>query len=127
MIRLFGIAVITSFTYLYVRKYNPEYALAAEFAGVVIVLFSAFPFVKDVIDFFFDMSSYSGVDKSYVGVIVKTVGIAFVSQFAGDICRDSGQGVMASKIELAGKLMMASLALPIAKALLETALKMIGV
>ncbi len=126
MIKLLGIAVITSFTYLYVKRYSSEYALAVELSGVVLILLTVLPFIKDVIDFFFDMSSYAGADRSYIGTVVKCVGIAFVAQLASDICRDAGQNATAAKIELAGKLMMAVLALPIAKALLETALKMIG-
>ena len=126
MIKIFGIAVISSVVYLYVRKYNPEYAIVAELAGAGAVIMLVIPYIRDAIDFFYYSSSYSGIDKSYVSVVIKTAGIAFVTQFSGDICRDAGQNAVASGIELAGKLMLCVIAVPVAKALLETALKMIG-
>lgn len=126
MIKIFGIAVVSSVVYLIIKKYNPEYAVAVELVGAGVVIVLTMPYIRDAVDFFYDSASFADVDRNYVSVIIKTVGISFVTQFAGDICRDSGQNAVASKIELAGKLMMCVLAVPVAEALLETALKMIG-
>lgn len=127
MIKIFGIAVISSFSYLYVKKFNPEYAIAVELAGVGLVVVSVLPYLRDAIDFFYNTSEDVHIDRDYISIILKTVGISFFTQLAGDICRDSGMNAVATKIEFAGKLMLAVLAVPVAKALLETALKMIGV
>lgn len=126
MIRIFGVAVVSSFAYIYVKKYNPEYSIAVELAGAGLVIIAAMPQLREVVDFFYSSSDDIQIDRDYISVIIKSVGISFITQLSADICRDSGQNAVASKIEFAGKLMLAFIAVPVAKALLETALKMIG-
>lgn len=126
MMRIFGVAVVSSFVYVYVKRYNPEYAIAVELAGVGLVIIAAIPQLREVIDFFYNSSEDIQLDRNYISIIIKSVGISFLTQLSADICRDAGQNAVASKIEFAGKLMLAFLAVPVAKALLETAIKMIG-
>ena len=54
-----------------------------------------------------------------MGIIVKSIGIAFVAGIAADVCRDAGARAMASKVELAGKVAILSLAMPMAMQLME--------
>ena len=59
-------------------------------------------------------------------VILKALGVAFVCETAADICRDMGQTAIASKIELAGKLEIVALAIPLARELLLAARELAG-
>ena len=65
------------------------------------------------------------VSNEYLGTVLKIVGIAVLTQFSSDICRDSGQTALAANVEFAGKLMIAVLSLPMAKTLLEVAVSVI--
>ena len=57
------------------------------------------------------MQNYS-VDGAGIAAVVKITGIAYTAQFSADICRDAGESAVASRIELAGRLMMLLAALP---------------
>ena len=65
--------------------------------------------------------SQSGVDKEYTRVLLKSVGICFICQFSSDICNDSGQSALATKVELAGKILILISALPLMEEILEIA------
>lgn len=52
-------------------------------------------------------------------------GIAFLSEFAVSICKDSGESAIASKIELGSKIIIISMSIPIITSLLELVLKII--
>ena len=52
-------------------------------------------------------------------------GIAYLSEFAVSICKDSGENAIASKIDLGGKVMIISMSIPIISSLLEVILKLI--
>ena len=127
MIKIFVVVLMASVVFLIIKKNNPEYALLAELSAVAVVISVIYPEIKNVIDFFFDSAKDSYVDKVYVELIVKIVGIALISQLASDICRDSGQQALASGVELAGKLIITVFTIPAAGALLELAGVMIGV
>ena len=123
MIQLMGIALISAVLFVVIKKYSPEYMIFAELGSVLLVFLLLYPYIKDIIDFYYEYADYGGVDNSYLKIVLKSIGIALLTQFASDICRDSGQFALAGKIEFAGKLFIAVLALPVAKSLIEVALK----
>lgn len=61
----------------------------------------------------------------YVDTILKIIGIAYIAEFGAQITRDAGLGSVASKIELAGKVFILVLAVPILTAVIETILRFI--
>ena len=62
--------------------------------------------------------------KSYNNDIVfKIIGIAFITSFGSEICKDAEASNIAHKIELSGKIMILVLAIPILMSLLESILK----
>lgn len=125
MISLIGVAVVSAVLFGLVKRYSPEYAILVETGAIVLVLWMAYPYLCDVIDFFWNNVGENGVSSDYLKIVIKSLGIAVLTQFAGDLCRDSGETALASKVEFAGKLIIAALAIPITKALLELALGMI--
>jgi stage III sporulation protein AD len=65
------------------------------------------------------------VNIVYVETILKIIGIAYIAEFAAQITKDAGQGAIASKIELAGKILILAMAIPILTVLIETIIQMI--
>jgi stage III sporulation protein AD len=49
-----------------------------------------------------------------------------LAQFAADACRDAGESALASKMELAGKITILILALPLFEKITQTAVGLIG-
>jgi stage III sporulation protein AD len=52
-------------------------------------------------------------------VLIKIIGIAYLAQFAGEICKDAGESAMAAKVERGGRIMILAAALPAAVTLLD--------
>lgn len=123
MIQLMGIALISAVLFVIIKKYSPEYIIFAEIGSVLLIFVFLYPYIKDIIDFYYEYADYGGIDDSYLKIVLKTIGIAVLTQFSADVCRDSGQSALAGNIEFAGKLFIAVLALPVAKSLIEVALK----
>ncbi len=61
----------------------------------------------------------------YVETILKIIGIAYIAEFAAQITKDAGQGAIASKIELGGKVLILAMAVPILTVLIETIIKLV--
>lgn len=125
MIQIIGISLISSVLYVVVKKYCPEYAVLTEIGAVLLVFLLLIPYIKTIVDFYYEYTECSGISNSYVKIVIKTVGVAILTQFASGICKDSGQSVLSDKIELAGKMIIAVFAIPIAQTLLEVALNII--
>jgi stage III sporulation protein AD len=59
--------------------------------------------------------------------VLKIIGIAYIAEFGAQIVRDAGQESIASKIELAGKVLILVLAIPIISIIIETVMKLMPV
>ena len=66
------------------------------------------------------LSNY-GIKTEYFKVALKAVGIAYITDFIADVCRESGQISLASKAELAGKTAIFLLSVPLLISVLNTA------
>jgi len=67
----------------------------------------------------------SSVNVQFITLLIKITGIAFLSEFAVSICKDSGEAAIANKIELGSKIIIISMSIPIISSLLEIILKIL--
>ncbi len=71
------------------------------------------------------LAKEANVNMVYLETILKIIGIAYIAEFASQITKDAGQGTLASKIELAGKIIILAMAIPILTVMIETILNLI--
>lgn len=62
------------------------------------------------------------LQSSYLGMVLKMLGITYVSEFSSAICKDAGYQSIANQIEILGKLTILVMSLPIILTLMETIL-----
>ncbi len=94
------------------------------FVGCAIFLFLVDQ-VFDVIRMLERIAINANVNLIYVETILKIVGIAYIAEFGAQITKDAGQGAIASKIELAGKILILAMAIPILTVIIETIINLI--
>ena len=58
-------------------------------------------------------------------LLIKITGIAFLTEFAVSICKDSGETAIANKMDMGGKVVIVSMSIPIISGLLETIIKVL--
>lgn len=68
------------------------------------------------------IASQAKVSNVYVETLLKIIGIAYIAEFGAQVTKDAGQGAIASKIELAGKILILVMAIPILTVVIETIL-----
>lgn len=62
------------------------------------------------------------INNVYVETLLKIIGIAYIAEFASHVTKDAGQSAIASKIEMAGKVLILAMAIPILTVVIETVL-----
>lgn len=91
----------------------------------VLILFFVMDKLVGIIDLIQSISNKASINSSFLALLLKITGIAFLSEFAVSICKDSGESAIASKIELGSKIIIISLSIPIISNLLEIILKIL--
>ncbi|KMJ60016.1 stage III sporulation protein AD [Bacillus sp. LL01] len=125
MLQIVGLGLIATFLALVVKEQKPTFAfMLVVFVGCAIFLFLVEQ-VFDVIRMLERIAINANVNLIYVETILKIVGIAYIAEFGAQITKDAGQGAIASKIELAGKVLILAMAIPILTVIIETIINLI--
>ena len=66
------------------------------------------------------IGSYISINEQYIGILIRVIGISYICEFSSALCKDAGYASIASQIEMAGKLTILVMSMPIILALLDT-------
>nr|WP_218781054.1 stage III sporulation protein AD [Bacillus sp. EB106-08-02-XG196] len=125
IIKIVGVALVATFLALIIKEQKPNFAfLLIVFVGCSIFLFLVDK-IYEIIHMLEKLAVNANVNLVYVETILKIIGIAYIAEFASQITKDAGQGAVASKIELAGKVLILAMAIPILTVMIETIIKLI--
>ena len=125
IIKIIGIALIALIIIIMLKQYRPEYAIFISILTGVIILFLVMDRLTGIINLIESIQSKFSINTQFIALLIKITGIAFLSEFAVSICKDSGEVAIASKIELGSKIIIISMSIPIISSLLEIILKIL--
>ncbi|MTH52361.1 stage III sporulation protein AD [Bacillus mangrovi] len=125
IIQIVGLGLVATFLALVVKEQKPTFAfLLVVFTGCVIFLYLVDQ-VYEIIRMIEKIALNAQVNLIYVETIMKIIGIAYIAEFGAQLTKDAGQGAIASKIELGGKILILTMAIPILTVIIETVIGMI--
>lgn len=126
LIKLLAIILITASLALTLGAHRSEYSFMLSLACGAVILLLVFDAVSPYIARLKTVFEKVSGAAQYFAVPVKALGIAYISEFAADTCRDFGQSALAAKAEFAGKCAIFILCVPQAISVLEAAFKVAG-
>lgn len=125
ILQIVGVGIVATVLSMVVKEQKPLFAfLIATVTGVVILLFVVDQIWK-VIYVLEKIVFQASIDMFYLETILKIIGISYIAEFGAQVTRDAGEGAIASKIELAGKILILIMAIPIIQAILETVIQLL--
>ncbi len=62
----------------------------------------------------------SGINKEYLTLLLKVTGISYVIELATNICKDTGNTAIASKVEMLGKISIVIITIPVLTSVIST-------
>jgi len=125
VLQVVGIGLVITVLAVLIRGQRPEFAVLLALGFGILVFLLILDKVGVVIGVFRDLSRKAQIEDFYLTTLLKVLGIAYVAEFGAQICRDAGEGAIASKIELAGKVLIVLLALPILTGILEAVVRLL--
>lgn len=125
VLQLVGFAIVTLVVLVAVRPQRPEVALTITIVAGAAILVAVLSKVQNIIMVITDLSQRANIENPYLAVVLKVIGVAYLAGFAAEVCKDAGEGALASKVEVAGKIIILALAVPVMVALMETLLRLV--
>ena len=107
------------------RQHSPEYGIYAALAVGILILLYISGYLQEAIRFLTSMAERTGLGARSIGILLKVMGIAYLTEFSAQLCKDAGYGAIAMKVELAGKLMILVTALAVFQSLVDLILSLL--
>ena len=117
--KVIGIGIIATMLILVLKEEKSELALMCSIAASIIILLYIFSQFSEIISLIDKLIDNTGINKDYLKIILKIVGISYIVEFGKNVCKDAGESSISNKIEIAGKVVIVSLSIPVITSLIE--------
>lgn len=102
-----------------VREQNKSIASLISIVSGIAVMIYVIANIDGVFTILSNLSSVSKVESKYLTLILKISGITYLIEFGKNLCVDASESALGTKLEMAGKVMIVTLTLPILTEILE--------
>lgn len=126
IVAICALAVVVTVVAVTLKRYNGEYSLLICIAGCIFIFLSLITSINYLFDTVNKILSNAGISITYITILLKALGICFITEFACDCCKDAGQTALANNVSLAGKVMVLVTAIPLYTEILNTVLTLTG-
>ncbi|MCR4434259.1 MAG: stage III sporulation protein AD [Clostridiales bacterium] len=123
ILQIVGLGIVATVIILVVKTQRPEIAIQISIITGIILFLLVAGKLASVIALLEKYTGRVNIDMSYLTVLLKIIGIAYIAEFGAEVCKDAGESSIASKIEMAGKIVIAVLAVPIVTSMLDLIIK----
>lgn len=125
IVRIIGIAFIALFIIMIIKQYRPEFSIYISIIAGILIFSIIIIKLGSVVELIKSLADKLGTNIQYFSLLIKITGIAYLAEFATNICKDSGESAIASKVELAGRIIIIAMSVPILGALVDVVINIL--
>ena len=125
IVKIIGIGLMALIIIVIIKQYKPEFAIYVSLGAGILIFALIASKMSGIIDILKSLANKTAINSDFLVLLIKITGIAILTEFAVNVCKDSGESAIASKIDLGGKVIIMSMSIPIMSSLLETIIKIL--
>ncbi|NLY71068.1 MAG: stage III sporulation protein AD [Clostridiales bacterium] len=108
-----------------IREYKPNLALYVVIATILLIFGYILYQLSAVFNFLGTIYDQISFGKAFFPILLKVLAVAYIADFVAQVCKDAGETAIGNKVELAGKVIIFYLAIPVMMSVLETLTKLL--
>lgn len=113
ILRLCGFGLLAVVLCVTVKQLRPESAVFVNIAAGLMILIIAVRALSPSVQAVSELADSAGLSGGFAEVLLKALAISYVTSLSADCARDAGEAALGSKLELAGRVSIAALSLPV--------------
>lgn len=106
------IAIVSVVLVLCIKRHNQELAILISVGCSVIILLSLLRYLLESVDSIRTILSNSNINSKYIVILLKVLGICFITEFTCDTTKEAGLDSLTGNIALVGKVVVFTTAMP---------------
>lgn len=125
IIKVLAIAIIALFLMMVFKRRRDDLVIQISLMAGIIIFMMMTPKLTAIISALQNLALKANIDYYYITIVLKILGVAYLTSFCSEICRDAESNNLAMKIEFAGKIIILALAIPIIMGVLDSILRIL--
>ena len=121
-----GLALLSSILILCFHKNGKEYGVLLTILASSMVLLACLNYYSSILSFIDSLKTLSNLDDRFIEILLKTTGIAIVSEIASLICKDAGNSSLGKSIQLLGLFVIIWINIPLFTEFLNLIQRILG-
>ncbi len=116
--KIIGVAFVTAIASILLKQTKPELSFAVTVTGIIVILLFLLDAMQSTVAIFANIAQITGIENGLLKLLVKIVGVGYLTEFGAGILNDFGSNTVADKVVLGGKIAIVVLSLPVLEGLL---------
>lgn len=121
------IGVIGAILGIIIKQYKPEYSVLISLLTGVMILGAVIAVLQPLLNTIKSLTDAVNLNDVYGKILLKALAVCYITQLAVDCCKDAGETAIASKLEMAGKVAILLIALPLFEQLVNIVTALIDI
>ncbi len=113
-----GIGIVAAALSSVLKRFGGGSSLFVSISASLLILYAVLTSLSPLIGLVGELADSAQTESEYITILMKALAVCIITQLAAESCRDSGEGAIASKIELAGKTAVLLIAVPLFRSIL---------
>lgn len=126
IVKIALIGIVAGVLVVAIKQKQPEIGMQVSIVAGLIIFIYAIDYLVTAVDYIRNMVTRYDIPYESITIVLKIIGIAYICEFAVQILKDTGEGSLASKVELAGRVFIIVLSLPIITSFMNMVLGLLG-
>ncbi len=126
IVQIAALGLIAGVLVVMIRQKQPELAMQVSIVAGLIILIYVLDYLATAVEYVRDVIANYDIPYESIAIVLKIIGIAYICEFAVQILKDTGETSLSSKVELAGRVLIIVLSLPIITSFMNMVIGMLG-
>lgn len=126
IVKIALIGIVAGILVVAVKQKQPELGMQVSIVAGLIIFIYVLDYLVTAVDYIKEIVNRYDIPYDAITIVLKIIGIAYICEFAVQILNDTGESAIASKVELAGRVLIIVLSLPIISSFMNMVIGMLG-
>jgi len=111
--QIIAVGILAAVISITIKKQSPEIALLITITASVLIFLMVLPMLTEAVHIVTHLGELADGQAVYVSLALRVIGVAYMAELGASVCKDAGETAIAAKIDLAGRVIILVMAMPI--------------
>ena len=111
--QIVAVGILGAVLSITLKKQAPQIAVLIAITCSVLIFLMVLPMLTETVQLLSRLGEMAGGEAAYIGVAIRVIGVAYMTELGASVCNDAGESAIAAKIDLSGRVIILVMAMPI--------------